>query len=87
MLSATTVGRPSSISSSAKTRCWSRLEASSTMTSTSGCGLAGELAEHDLAGHFLVGARRVEAVGAGQVDQLDRLARWAASAARPSARR
>jgi hypothetical protein len=40
-----------------------------------GLRLAGKLAEHDLAGHFLVGARRVERVAAGQVDQLDRLAR------------
>ena len=41
MLSATTTGRPSSISSCANTRCCSRLAASSTITSTSGCASPG----------------------------------------------
>ena len=41
MLSATTVGRPSAITSWAKTRCCSRFEASSTTTSTCGAGSPG----------------------------------------------
>ena len=74
MLSATTIGRPSSISSCANTRCCSRLAASSTITSTSGGASPGNSPRIDLAGHFLVGAGGVERVAAGQVDQLDRLA-------------
>ncbi len=39
-----------------------------------GAGLALEFAHHDLAGHFLVGTRRVERIAARQVDQLHRFA-------------
>ena len=74
MLSAITIGRPSAISSSAKRRCFSRFDASTTTTIASGQPLALLLPGHDVAGDLLVGASRAQAVGAGQVDHFDRAA-------------
>ena len=92
MLSAITVGRPSSSTSCDEHQVLfeiGRVDAPRTMHV--GQRLAGELAMDDLAGDLLVRAGGIEAVRTGQVDQFDRLAaRTAAarqeSAAPPSAR-
>ena len=54
MLSATTTGRPSSISSCANTRCCSRLSIEHE-DQHFGPSLAGEFSQDDVARHFLVG--------------------------------
>ena len=61
MLSATTIGRPSSISSCAKHEVLLEIGGVEHDDQHFGLRLARELAEHDLAGHFLVGAGGVEA--------------------------
>ena len=74
MLSAITVGRPSAITSCANTRCCSRFEASSTITSTSGAASPGNSPRTTLRVTSSSGLVGCEPVGAGQVGQLDRLA-------------
>ena len=75
MLSATISGRPSRVSSSTRRRFMRRLVASTTATIASGAGLAVAPALDDLERDLLVGRRRRQAVGAGQVDDRARCGR------------
>ena len=79
MLSATTVGSPSVDQLQREAQVIVEVGGVDDDQQRVGQALALLLAEQDVAGDRLVGAGRIEAVGAGQVDQLDRAARRQAS--------
>ena len=72
MFSATIVGRPSSISCSAEAQVVVEVRCIDDDHQRVGLALALLLAEQDVARDRFVGAGRLEAVGAGQIDHLDR---------------
>ena len=72
MLSASTIGRPTCFSSSTRRSTSRRLVASATQTITSGARLAGQPAQHHVAGDFLVRAAGAQRIGAGQVEHVTR---------------
>ncbi len=78
MLSATTIGTPSLRASSTSLRFSFRLLASVTQTSSSGMPTSARMPDHDVACDRLVGAQRVEAVGAGQIQHAELSARGGA---------
>ena len=67
MLSASTIGRPTAFSSRISRSTRRRLVASATADHHVGRRLAGQLAQHRVAGDHLVGAAGAQGIGAGQV--------------------
>ena len=74
MFRASTTGMPSSSTCVARYRLRSRMEASTMTMTASGRSLALLMAEDDVDGQHLIGTAGGQAVGAGQVDDLDGLA-------------
>ena len=73
-LSASTIGRPSRFTSSARRRPIGRCTASTTHTTSSGRGASATRPEQHVARDGFVERRRVQAVGARQVEHAQRAA-------------